>query len=690
MNTGKKIIRFIKSSAVPVALILAAVLIGAQSNAKVISEYDQEGKPVYIDEEVAKSPDRFITKMKTELRRGNLDIVCILGKILSAARPDDQDVRAMHSICICIAGDVNAAEAELDEAVKGKKRSFFSLVAEGMIKQREKDNNSALRLSEKALSIDNSHPYPWNIKGKVHMQQGKYKQALADFKMAVKLEPDFQPGFQNLGVTSYMQGDFTGSVSFFKRAMALNPDAENIHYGLGLAFEALGQFDLAAEELSRHLDIMPGNHELEQKIGELLIRAGQYDAAIKTGHKLMENGLAAGNLIAGDAALKSGNLKDAAEVLLNGDNLSPEVNYLLGYCFSSMGQHEKGLEYFERTLKLKKNHFGAYAARAGLKLYLDKSIDPGVDLKNQWADEFGKVLDFISGCSLASQGGMAQALKEWQAAEWFVRGFSMTGIDEAALSKGLESGEAKHICLGVLYYLKELPRQAVSEFEKALHINSGSILSNYWAAMAYLKLGDKENAINSLIEATKNAPEFFAALYTIGELSFLNGDTDSAVKYYERAVNVKKDVGVLVKLGMIFEKAGDFDKAEKYYMEITHLSPDLYLGYNQLAWLFAKRGVALDRAMNLAKRANKLQPGNKSILDTIGWIDFHKKNYSQALKNVEAANRIGPGDPTVLYHIGAIHNAMGNRPAAKEYLEKALEISNSFDEADDARKLLNP
>jgi tetratricopeptide (TPR) repeat protein len=199
-------------------------------------------------------------------------------------------------------------------------------------------------------------------------------------------------------------------------------------------------------------------------------------------------------------------------------------------------------------------------------------------------------------------------------------------------------------------------------------------MANYWAAQVFLKKGDRRKALTHFEKATEKAPNFFTALYALGELNFLVGKPELASEYYQKALKVKSDAGLLIKIGLIYENFKEYDMAEKYYKELIRMYPDFFIGYNQLAWFYAGRGVKLEKAMSLAEKADKLQPGNSSILDTIGWIYFQKKEYEKALQNLKRAHKIRPGNPTVLYHIGAVYHVLGDKSSADRNLKKALSI----------------
>lgn len=670
-------------------LCIVIILMVTDLLALPIKTFDTDGMPVNIEENLTKDPDRFIHDMKIDLMRGDVDSIGFLAKRLVKIRPDDSDVRAMYSIFLASKDDVTRAEQELERAERGRKETQYVLYAKAMILRLEKKYNSAINVCKKAIAMDKIHPYPWNILGRIYFDLEEYNQALASFQKAIELVPNFLPAYANLGAVSFLMGNRAKSISYFQKAIKLNPRAYSAHYGLAMVYDSVGNNALAIQELERSLQLNSNNPSALQKLGELQLKAGRYEDAMTTGQEIKNRGLKGAYEILGDAALHMGDTKEAIRYLEKAPADSLAADYVLGFCFMVEGQHKKALERMESVLRKNRHHFGAYVARTALKFYVGERIIPEIDLKNEWDESLNKLLSFTAGSFYASNENWAKAYKSWQSTEGLIRGFSLEGINTDTLAKGLKKGELKYLNLGILYYFKNLYADALSEFEKALKTNQDSILANYWAAQVCLKKGDRVKAVQFLEASTKKAPCFFASLYAIGELNFLMGKQQLATQYYQRALSVKKDAGVLIKLGLIFENSKEYQRAAKQYEEVTRLYPDLFVGYNQLAWLYAKRGVELEKAMALAQKADELQPGNASILDTIGWIYFHKKEYEKAVANTRKANGIRPNSPTILYHLGAIYYAMGNRSLAKENLEKALSISTDFKEAKEARKLLN-
>ena len=78
---------------------------------------------------------------------------------------------------------------------------------------------------------------------------------------------------------------------------------------------------------------------------------------------------------------------------------------------------------------------------------------------------------------------------------------------------------------------------------------------------------------------------------------------------------------------------------------------------NGLAYFWAQRGRNLDRALELAREANRAQPRSHAILDTLGWVHYKRGEFEKARQYLEAsrerAKQIqGLGDPIILDHLG--------------------------------------
>jgi tetratricopeptide (TPR) repeat protein len=130
-------------------------------------------------------------------------------------------------------------------------------------------------------------------------------------------------------------------------------------------------------------------------------------------------------------------------------------------------------------------------------------------------------------------------------------------------------------------------------------------------------------------------------------------------------------------------------EAEKVYQRFIENHSTSFLGYNQLAWLYAKQAIKLHEALELANKADELRPENASVNDTLGWIYFHKQVYTQAYDYLQKANNISKSNnPDILFHLAAVEFRQGHVKNAKAHLEQAIQLSDSFESINEAKKLL--
>jgi len=649
---------------------------------------DSEGSLLELEKNVAKNSDHFIEVMKKELITGNLVTIGFITNILKKTIPANPEVKSFHSIYLVSTGDVKNAIITLKTIADFQKDSAYVLYAKAMIKHREGKLFEAEKICKKAILLNQSHPYPRNILGRIYFDQDKNQQALTSFKKAIELEPNFLPAYNNLGAVSYAMGHYEQAIVFFKQVIELDPRRPGPHYGLAIVYQTMGKNSYALEEYLQSYKLNPSNTSLLLHIGNLQIQLAKYKDARETGELMLKMNLSGTYEILGSAALHLGNVTGAITQLQKAPNESHMAAYLLGYCFIIQGNYTDALQQMKKAHEQNPSYFGSSIAKTTLLFYLDQNINMDEDINQKWNPGTEKLLNFISGCIYSAKGQWEKSEHAFKAADNLISGFSFDGIDKNILSHSLKNDDPRYIALGVLLYMNDLLDSAYFHFEKALQNNKNSFLANFWVAQIFLKKGDKERATAFYKKSLNRAPTFFSSLYAVGELSFVKGDTTTAAAYYEAALKVKKDTGLLIKLGLLNEYNKKYKKASKLYQEAIDLSPDNFIGYNQLAWLYAKRGINLDRAMKYAEKANSLQPGNVSILDTIGWIYYHKKDFKKSLKNLEKSYSISSNNPTVLYHLGIVHNHLGDRSSSKKFLTRALEISGTFEEAADARKQL--
>jgi len=222
-----------------------------------------------------------------------------------------------------------------------------------------------------------------------------------------------------------------------------------------------------------------------------------------------------------------------------------------------------------------------------------------------------------------------------------------------------------HRFRGQVFLKEQDEASAEKEWRKAIEINPQNL-------MAYILLGQLYQRQHKLPQA-------------IGELDQYLAQKDLQKEARE---------GAYLQKAYFLQLGGDMDGAEKSYREVLKLNSENFVALNNLAWILAENGKDLEEALSLAKKAKKMFPEDPEIADTLGWIYYKMKNYTLAENQLilSVNNRKNPGPRAEHYYrLGMALYKKGNdtdKIKAKQTLRKALELSDDFEGAEEAKKIL--
>ena len=82
-----------------------------------------------------------------------------------------------------------------------------------------------------------------NLLGIALDRQGKWKEAVAAFREAIRLQPDFADAYKNMGLTQERRNQFVEALDAFREAKRLNPTDANLTKNLRHTMDELGMYD---------------------------------------------------------------------------------------------------------------------------------------------------------------------------------------------------------------------------------------------------------------------------------------------------------------------------------------------------------------------------------------------------------------------------------------------------------------
>jgi len=140
-------------------------------------------------------------------------------------------------------------------------------------------------------------------------------------------------------------------------------------------------------------------------------------------------------------------------------------------------------------------------------------------------------------------------------------------------------------------------------------------------------------------------------------------------------LKVTPNVQLHYSLGVLYEKTDRLKAAIKEMEHVLKLDPQNADAMNFIGYSYADRGIMLQEAEELIKKALSLKPGNGYMLDSLGWVYFRQEKITEAIKYLKEAIAVLPDDPTITEHLGDAYVKSGRHEEARETYEKVLKLN---------------
>ncbi len=235
-----------------------------------------------------------------------------------------------------------------------------------------------------------------------------------------------------------------------------------------------------------------------------------------------------------------------------------------------------------------------------------------------------------------------------------------------------------HLKLGIDYARMGLLAQAIYELKLASQYNSEDLQSHYLLALVYSARKEFDKATEEyeiiLKSYAESDPQNIEIYGYLGQLYYSQKKYSEAIDQFEKFLELEPDnADVMYLLGSLYLELGERFKAVEFYSKSIIINPDHDGSLNSLGYIYAEDGVRLDEAKQLIEKALKIDPSNGAYFDSLGWVYFKKKMYSEALENLQLANT-KMKDPVIYEHLGDVYYEMNQMSEAKRYWELSLEL----------------
>jgi Flp pilus assembly protein TadD len=151
---------------------------------------------------------------------------------------------------------------------------------------------------------------------------------------------------------------------------------------------------------------------------------------------------------------------------------------------------------------------------------------------------------------------------------------------------------------------------------------------------------------------------------------------------------VPDDQTVVYQYAHALDKSGRAADAESALRGLLARDPKDANALNSLGYMFAERGERLDEAVDLLQRAVKLEPGNPSFLDSLGWAYFRQGKLDLAEGPLAQAAAKVPDNSVIQDHLGDLRFQQKRFAEAIAAWERSLAgDGDSIDRGADEKKL---
>src|SRR5262245_61868543 len=218
-------------------------------------------------------------------------------------------------------------------------------------------------------------------------------------------------------------------------------------------------------------------------------------------------------------------------------------------------------------------------------------------------------------------------------------------------------------------------------------------LAQPWALRGkiYLAQRDFTHAEPDLLKAIELDPKLEPGYLLLAQLYAASNRQEEAIAKLTAFVENNKSAQAapaLMQLAVINEQLKNFAAARDAYEQLLTVAPNTALALNNLAVLYSERLGDLDKAYDLAKKANEAVPNEPHLADTLGWILFKKGDYGNALRLLQESAGKLPDQPEIQFHLGMAHYMLGEEEPARVALQKAADTAADFPGKDEARQRL--
>ena len=398
-------------------------------------------------------------------------------------------------------------------------------------------------------------------------------------------------------------------------------DTSSYYFLLGRYYESQGDVDKAIASHKQALSLEPASAEIRAELAGLYARQDRPAEAV-----------------------------EMAETALEKDPANREANRIIGSVFAALAEQRQPLKPGDDTATYVPRAIGALE-RARSDGGSDVALDLTLGRLYVQTKAFDRAIPLLRRVAAQQPGYSEIAILLATAEEGAGRTDDALETLRASLDENPKSFRG-WVMLGELSEKQSEWKSAADAYARAQTLNSRVDLSTRRAG-ALINAGDAAAARDLLKEPASAAKPGPIVLYlyatALRQTNDLAGAEDIARRL--RAAAPEDPRGMYV-LAQVLEAKKDFEGAERALRDILQRDPSDATALNYLGYMLAERGQRLDEAVDLVQRALKIEPGNPSFLDSLGWAYYQQGKLDLADPPLSEAASKMPNNSVIQDHLG--------------------------------------
>ncbi|MCX6993090.1 MAG: tetratricopeptide repeat protein [Kiritimatiellaeota bacterium] len=570
-------------------------------------------------------------------------------------KPDYDALYVRAAVLYIKQGQNDKAIALMEDACRHNPRSVEACLYLAQVYQALNQSAEAIKAAQRAIRIE-----PANAKGYIQLAY-LYLAARDEAKARATLEKARNKATDKLPVLRLMgdlyaqkiadalvipSPDAAKAIAYYEEAATLPPDDASVQYQerLGDLYLINRQMDKALAAFQDLTTRLPDTIQLQKKLAMCYMALGQKEKAV-----------------------------EALKVVIGREPDNSPVQFYLGELYETLGNTNAAVASFRSAVDTNPSTATPYLKLAFYYMKTEPA-KAGQTLQNglKRFPEDKKLLEMSIPYYLRNQQPL-------EALESFVH------LQNLLLRDNERFSDSRYFLnFGDIAQQHQMYDKAITLYEKGLEQDPGLLEAYIRLACLHFSTQATDEALNVMDEAVLAHPEDPVAWYYFGLLYNRAQVYPTAINAFERVetlatrfpkANLLLDSMFYFNYGMACERSGQSERAEALLQRAMQLDSENDEAFNYLAYMWAEKGIHLDQALEYSRQALDCDPDNGAFLDTLGWIKYKQKLFTEALTGLQSANYFMPDDPTIMEHLGDAWQALGSESQACVWWERSYRIN---------------